>query len=398
MHISKKLNLKSGLLLAAIFSIGIPTFAAPVSKPVFNQLKRADSLIAKKSYAQAEKILRQRLKLRNSGYERAVLLRSLSSVYGSQKNYPEAIKQLKKSLATKALPYGATQKAQLTLGQYYLANKQQDEAWAILEPWAKRNSNPHPKTAMMLADIFSQHKKYDQALALVRQAVAATPNPPKEWMDMQLALGYKTKNYAAAIAALKEKLNKEPDNKAHWQQLATAYHNTKNYEKAASIQHLAYQRGFLQTETELLDLAKLFLYAKTPYKAAQFLSLQFEKKSLPETAANLELLGDAWLQAKEQEKAQKVLEAASKLAETASIQEKLAKIYARQKKWQQALDAFNKTLKLGGFKLQGDSKLLLGITYYHLQDMEQAESAFEAALLHSEQKDIAQQWLAYLKK
>ena len=400
MRIFRKNNshsLTAIFLFITLSSISTQSLSATVSAPVFQQLKKADNLIAKKSYAEAEKTLHQRLKLYNSTYEKAVLLRSLSSVYGSQKNYKEAIQQLEKALATKALPYDATQKAQLTLGQYYLADKQQDKALEILEAWLKRNPNPTPETAILLANLFSQKKHYDKALPLVKKAVATTNNPPKAWLDLQLALSYKTKDYAASITVLENLLKQEPDNKAHWQQLSTAYYNAENYTQAASIQHLAYQRGFLTTETELIELAKLFLYAKTPYKAATTLQEQLDKKRISDNADNLELLGDAWLQAKEQTLAQKTLEAALKQKESASIYEKLAKIYSQQKNWQQALDTFNKALKLSGFKLQGDSQLLLGITYYHLGDEEQAESAFEAALLHKENTTVAQQWLSHLK-
>ncbi len=385
------------LKLILFFFLATPSFAAVVSKPVYQQLKKADRLITKKSYSQAEKVLRQRLKKKNNRYEKAVLLRSLSSVYTAQKNYPQAIKQLNNALAIRSLPYGTTQKAQLTLGQLYLSNKQQDKAFALLEPWFKRNPNPKPKTAMLLANLFSQHQQYDKAMALVKKATAAMANPPKSWTQLQLALSYKTKDYRAAINVLEQQLKKDPDNKSHWQQLSAAYHNAEDYSHAASIQHLAYQRGFLTTEAELLELAKLFLYAKTPHKAAEFLQQQFDKKTLVKNAETLELLGNAWLKAKEQVPAQKALEAALAITPKASIYEKLGQIYSRQKNWQQALNAFNKALELGEFKEQGVSQLLLGITHYHLKNLSQAEAAFETAILDKSSASTAQQWLSFLK-
>jgi len=386
------------LKLIFFFCLATPSFAAVVSAPVYQQLKKADSFIAKKSYAQAEKVLRQRLKKRNNRYEKAVLLRSLSTTYVAQRNYPQAIKALKNSLAIKSLPYGATQKAQLTLGQIYLSNKQPDKAFALLESWFKRNPHPKPKTAMLLANLFSQHQQYDKAMALVKKATAATANPPKAWTQLQLALGYKTKDYRAAISVLEQQLKKEPDNKAYWQQLSTAYHNAEDYSHAASIKYLAYQRGFLTTEAELFELAQLFLYAKTPYKAAKFLQQQFDKKTLVKNTETLELFGNAWLKAKEPTPAQAALESALALTPKASLYEKLGQIYSRQKNWQQAISAFNKALELGGFKEQGVSQLLLGITHYHLKDISQAEVAFETAILHKKSASTAQQWLSYLKK
>jgi len=386
------------LKLILFFCLATPSFAAVVSKPVYQQLKKADSLIVKKSYSKAEKVLQQQLKRKVSRYEKAVLLRSLSSVYGAQKNYPYAIKQLKKALAIKSLPYGATQKAQLILGQFYLNNKQHDKAFALLEPWFKRNPNPKPKTAMLLANLFSQHQQYDKAIALVKKATAATANPPKAWTQLQLALGYKTKDYRAAISVLEKQLKKEPDNKAHWQQLSAAYHNAEDYSHAANIQQLAYQREFLTTEAELLELAQLFLYAQTPYKAAEFLLQQFEKKSLSKSSQTLELLGNSWLKAKEYVFAQKALESALEINKKASVYEKLAQIYSHQQNWQQAIEAFNKTSELGVFEDQGLSQLLLGITYYHLKHISEAELAFEIAILTKETEKSAQQWLNYLKK
>ena len=383
------------LMVAALGNIP-PSFANVVSKPVYYQLKKVDQLIAKKSYDDAEKILQQELKRNKNNYEKAILLRSLASVYGAQKNYPKAIEFLNNALTVKSLPYEATQKVQLSLGQFYLANKEPDKAFPLLDAWYKHNPDPAPKIAILLANIYSQNKQYDKATVLVQKATAATENPPKEWTELQLALGYKTKDFRAAIVVLEKKLAEEPENKDHWKQLSAAYHNAENYTKAATIKHLAYQRGFLKTESELLELAKLFLYANTPHKAAQFLEEWFLAKKLPENAQNLELLGGAWLSAKEPLAAKKYLETALTLAPKASIHEKLAQIYAADKKWKKALESFNASLKLGVFSQQGRSQLLLGITQFHLKNMPEAGAAFELASIYKETAVAAQKWLNYM--
>ncbi|MCK5872291.1 MAG: tetratricopeptide repeat protein [Methylococcales bacterium] len=373
-----------------------PSVADVVSKPVYYQLKKVDQLIVKKSYEEAEKILQQELKRNKNNYEKAILLRSLASVYGAQKNYPNAIEFLNQALAVKSLPYEATQKVQLNLGQFYLANKENDKAFPILDGWYKHNPDPAPKTAILLANLYSQNKQYDKATVLVQKATSATENPPTAWTELQLALGYKTKNFRAATLVLEKKLTQKPENKDYWQQLSAAYQNAEDYTKAAAIKHLAYQRGFLNTEAELLSLAKLYLYANTPHKAAQFLEEWFLAKKLPENAQNLELLGGAWLSAKEPLAAKKYLEAALTIAPKASVYEKLAQIYASDKKWQKALETFNASLKLGVFSQQGRSQLLLGITQFHLNHRPEAESAFELASIYKETAMAAQKWLSYM--
>ncbi|MCK5924844.1 MAG: tetratricopeptide repeat protein [Methylococcales bacterium] len=373
-----------------------PSFADVVSKPVYYQLKKVDELITKKSYTEAENIVQKALNQTKNTYEKAVLLRSLSSIYSVQKNYPKAIEFLTNALAIKSLPYEATQKAQLSLGQFYLANKEQDKAFQLLDAWYKHNPDPAPQTAILLANLYSQNKQYDKATTLVKKATSATENPPKSWTELQLALGYKTKDFQAAIVVLEKKLAKDPENKDQWQQLSAAYHNAGNYTKAAAIKHLAYQRGFLTTEDELLELAKLFLYANTPHKGAQFLEEWFLAKKVPENAKNLELLGAAWLSAKEPLAAKKYLESALALAPSASVYEKLAQIYAADKKWKKALESFNASLKLGVFSQQGRSQLLLGITQFHLKNMPEAGAAFELASIYKETAVAAQKWLNYM--
>ena len=369
-----------------------------VSKSVYQQLKKVDKLIAKKSYEQAEQILQKELGNSRKRYEKAVLFRSLSSVYGAQKNYPQAIEYLEKALDSKTLPYGATQKTEFSLGQFYLANQQPKKAFTILDGWFKRNPNPVPKAAIFLANLYSQNKQYDKAVILVKQATALTENPPKEWIELQLALGYKTKDYSAAIVVLEKKLAKDPENKMHWQQLSAAYHNSGDYAKAATIKHLAYQQGFLTTEKERLELAELFLYANTPLKAAYFLERQFINKKIAKNGETLALLGRAWFNAKEMSAAKKSLEAALALAPKASIYEKLAQIYANDKQWKQALEHFSEALKQGNFEQQGRSQLLLGVTHYHLNNIPEATIAFELASIYKETAAGAQTWLSYLKE
>lgn len=393
----KRVN-KIALCGCILWCLNGTVLAAEVSKSVYYRLQKVDKLLAAKSYAAAEKSLHQGLKSRLSNYENAVLYRSLASVFAAQKNYSQAIIWAKKCLNRNALGFAAKQKLLFSLGQYYLANKQQDEAWKIFQSWNKNNPHPKPKIAIFLANIFSQKHEYVTALNLVKLAIKATAKPPKAWMQLQLALSYKAKDYSAAVMVLEKQLHSEPNNKANWRQLSDAYFNAKNYQQAASIKHLAYQRGFITSEAELIDLTKLFLQAGTPHKAAQFLQQAFTLKIVSQNKDNLELLAEAWLQAKEDLQAQDVLEQVIQIKPSAVAYEKLAQIYSRQKNWPLSVQFFLKSLKLAKFQQQGDSYLLMGISYFNLHKDKQAEDAFEQAILYPHTAVLAQQWLSYLNK
>lgn len=391
------------LILAICFSFTpIPAFAekkpTPLPKWLYKKLEKSESLIAKKSYSQAEQELKSAVeKAKPNGYGHAIVLRSLSSVYALNGQYKKAAKALAQCIALKILPETQEQQALLNLGQLYMANEQYTKAIQVLEPWLANNSSSNADINALISNAYTQLKKYRKALPYIEKAISLSKKTNESWYQLNLALHYQLENYSSATGILKKLIKIYPHKKQYWEQLSSSYQQLKNYKKALSIQQLAYKKDLLTSEKEILNLANLFIYTGAPYQSANLLDQSLKQKKVKHTSKNWETLANSWRQAKEFDRAIAALEIASKLDDKGSLYQQLGSIYASQEEWNHAITSLNKAISKGGLKNQGSTYVLLGMSYYELKKMDQATKAFLQATKYSRTKKGARQWLEYIK-
>ena len=393
------------LLLILCFFLLQPVYAeendksTTISPWLYKKLKKTELLVANKSYQQAEQKLKAMLgDVKQKSYEHATVLRSLSSVYALKGQYKKAAETLSKSLALGVFPNDQEQQAMLNLGQLYMATEQYSKAVKTLEPWLVKNSNPDVQINVLLANAYAQLKQFRKALPHIKRAIARSKKPEESWYQLNLAIYFELENYSAAAGVLKSLVRLYPDKKAYWHQLSSVYQQLKQYKKAVSIKHLAYQKGFISSEKDVLELVNLFLYVGSPYKAAKLLTEGIKYKKIKSNSKNWETLAYAWRMAKEFDSAVKALETASKLNDKGSLYQQLGQIYVEQEKWSQAITSLNKAIGKGGLKNTGSTYLLLGMSYYEMKQLKLAKKSFIKAAQFSKNKKAARQWLEYIKE
>ncbi len=369
------------------------------SDRVIKKLQKIDSLIEKHSYQQAqEKLQAILLGISENSYEQAFVLRSLYSVHARAGNYKKAAYSLSKCLALKLLPEIQQQQGLLNLGRLYMAMEQYADAISILESWLSKHPNPDQQVNILVANAYAQLKHFRKALPYVKKAIAQSKKPKESWYQLNLALYYELEKYISAIDVLKKLIRNYPEKQIYWQQLSSSYQQVKQYKKALSVKHLAYKNGFLHTEKDILELASLFLYVDSPFKAAKILEKEFNQKRIKQNSKNWEKLANAWTMAKEFDLAVKALETASGLNSKGSLYLQLGQIYVEQEEWEQAIKSLNQALNKGGLKNKGLAYLLLGMSYYELNDLKLAKSTLLKATKYSKSKKAAGQWIEYIKK
>ena len=401
---SQRLLLYRGLLALTLSGFLLsPVYAKENDKPVtispglYKRLTKVEQLISTKSYQQAVQKLNAMLtNVDPNSYEQATVLRSLSSVYALKGQYNKAADFLARAIALNVLPKNQHQQAILNLGQLYMAQDQYSKAVQTLEPWLALNPDPDIQIHVLLANAYAQLKQYRKALPHIKKAIAKSKKPEESWYQLNLALYFELENYSSAAGILKTLIRRYPDKKPYWNQLSSVYQQLKQYKKAVSIRHLAYKKGFIDTEKGVLELANLFLYIGSPYKAAKLLKDSFEYKKIRSTSKNWETLAHAWTMAKEFDNAIVALETASKLNDKGSLSQQLGQIYVEQEKWNLAIIALRKAINKGGLKNAGATYLLLGMSYYELDDSQQAKKHFLKAAQYTKNKKAAMQWLNYI--
>jgi len=392
-------------LLALVLSLLVlsPAYAkekqATISPWVYKKLQKAEQLIAKKSYSQAEQKLKAILPdTKAKSYEKAIVLRSLSSVYALNNQYEQATKLLSQALALNVLPKKQEQQAILNLGQLYMAMEQYAKAIKVLEPWLATNSTGNTKVNVLIANAYAQLKRYRKALPYIKKAIASTKKPAESWYQLNLALYYELENYTSAAKILKKLVVIYPAKKEYWSQLGSTYQQLRQYKKAVSIKHLAYKKGFIHSEKELLELVNLFLYVDHPYKAGTLLNKLITTKKVKSISKNWEILAHSWTMAKEYDLAIKALEKASSLNNKGSLYQQLGQIYVEKEQWGKAIQSFNKALSKGSLKNTGTTFMLLGMSYYEQNNKKQAKKSFLKAAKYSKNKKAARQWLEYIRE
>jgi len=400
-HQSLKIGLISLSLLAGVPAQAEEEKAPPISPWLYKQLTKTEALISSLAYPQARKKLEKIIpELKDKSYEQALALRSLSSVYALENNYRKAAKSLEQCLATQALPEKQQQQALLNLGQLYMATEQYQKAVNTLQPWVRKNpTHSNQQVSVLLANAYTQLKQYRKALPYIEQAIKQSKKPQESWFQLNLALYYELENYSAAAGILKKLIASYPDKKAYWLQLAATYQQLSRFKQALNIQDLAYKKGYLQTEAQILQLFNLYMYNKQPYQAANLLAKELGSQRVKKSSAHWELLANAWTNAKEYKQAIAALEKASALNNKGELYLQLARIHVEQELWHEAITAINKALKKGGLKQtgEGEAYILLGMSLYETEQLSAAKSAFQKARKYKKTRKSANQWLNYVK-
>ncbi len=368
-----------------------------ISPWLYKKLTKTEKLITNKSYTEARKQLNKMLADVDKGsYEEATVLRSLSSVYALQGHYPKAAQMLSKALALNILPEKQEQQALLNLGQLYMATDQYQKAVAVLQPWLAKNPNTDAEIYILLANAYTQLKQYNKALPYVQKAIKLSKKPVESWYQLNLAIYYEMHQYKSAARLLEKMMHYFPEKKQYWNQASAIYQQLQQYQKAASIKQLAYIKGYLTTEKEILQLANLLNYIDAPYQSAALLIKELNKRRIKSTSKNWKLLADTWTQAREYNRAVTALQKASSLNAKGKLFQQLGRIYVEQEKWNEALTALNKAIAKGGLNRPGEAYLLLGMCHHELMQKKKARQAFLKAKKYSQSRKAAKQWLNFI--
>src|SRR5690606_6225874 len=168
-------------------------------------------------------------------------------------------------------------------------------------------------------------------------------------------------------------------------------------DKALATLALAYRQGMLESEEHLLNLSRLYLMDEVPYKAAEVLDKAIADKTVNATADNLELLGMAWIQAREYERAVKVLGEAGAKSKDGKLYLRQARLYAALQNWDGVVTAVDKALEKGKLDKLGDAYILQGMAAVEEEKYDQALKAFQKARGFEESEDQASQWITYVQ-
>lgn len=389
-----------------------PVFSATktqlaIGQDVFEQMQEAQVVLEQDNYAEATALLNKILESKNlNNFEKAQTWSLQGNVYFHMERYDLALDAFKKAVSYENLPEGFMQISLRTVAQLAFMQDQYTEALKYANQLIEISETPDSGTYMLKAQIY--YKMEDEVAALRDGLIAIdlerkAGNVIKEnWLLIINAIYYNMENFAGMVDILKELIEFYPKDQ-YVKNLAAIYGQMDKTEKQLLLMEPLYEKGYLQHETELVNLAQLMLMYKVPYKAAKIIEQGFQDGSVNRNQRNLELLAQSWqLAASEEESVIYLAEAAELNAKEpdndGNLYNRLAQSYINLYRWKDAENALVKALKLGKLDREGDTHLLLGMTRFYQKEYSSARKAFRQASEFERTSKLADQWLTYLEQ
>ena len=355
-------------------------------------------------------------------YDRSVMWNAWAFVYFSDGDYPKAMDAYSRLINEPEVTIGLRVGALLSLAQLNLLQENYQEGIKLILQWMSEVETVTAQSYSLLGQAYYQTGNFKKALSSMETAVTMSEEegykPRENWyVIMAACIGEMKKEIGEKESLLRQidiyeiLVNLFPK-KQYFIQLGGSYGQLGRERDYMITLKAAYQKDFLNRESEYLALTQLLLLNQNPYWAAEvfehgqkkMITLVDEKtkeeKIVPvikDTEKNLKLLADAWRMAQEIDKAIPILERAAKMSKDGQSYVLLGNLYLSEDKLDKAADAILKGLEKGKIKKLSPVHLTLGQVYFELQKFEDAKKNFRIAARDKDKKikQQANNWIKY---
>ena len=369
----------------------------PVSKRVSRYLATALKQMQANQLAEAEQTLEKIAGNRtlNPG-ERAKVQQFLGNVSVYKSDPTGAVKHLNEALRVDGLDPASEQQVIFQLASLYTQMSDFPNAKEVLDRWFQAAEQPSPEAFYLNAVILIQMERFPDAVVSAEQAVALTPNPRESWLSLLAHTYYLVKDYAKMASTLETLIERFPTKKSYWMLLSAAYFDLDRDAEARAIVQLAYRQGLLDQDREIRALTRLLLANGLPYEAAAVLEKGMTDAVIPKQEDSYELLTNAFLQAREEDRALVPLTQGAEVAEDAQLHILLGKVQLKRDHFAEAVVALNQGLAKAKPDQRGRIYLLIGVAQLGANRLDDAERAFRSARADEKTRTEADSYLKFV--
>lgn len=398
------------LLPALMLVLLVPAYAGQQeddkknSQPFMTQrtareLEDVQEFFDQEKFREALEVLRElQESTKENEYEQAVTLQWIGYVYINLEEYETALTYLERALRLNALPKEPERAVIYTTAQIYSQLEQYQKTIDLMTDWFKTAENPPADAYLIVANAYAALEKWAPAYPYIKQAVQKSEKKIESWWQLKVTVEFELGKYAEAAESLEVLVANWPK-KRYWRMLAGVYMELENEAKALSSLASGYQQGVIDEESDLLNLARLYMMKEVPYQAGQLLEKEIATGNIEETKKNYELLSSAWIQAREYPKGIAALGKAAELAEDGELYLRQAQLFMNVVNYEGARKAAEKALEKGGLeeKEKGQAWLIRGSASAELKQFADAETAFNKARGYESTRRIATSWLQFIR-
>ena len=411
----------------------LQTSTAKKMAKVYEALEEVDD--AGEPKPDMETVLSVLTELRNNkdelkSYDRSVMWNAWAYVYMTDGKYPQAMDAYTKLMNEPEVTIGLRNGAILALAQLNLAQENYQKGIQLILQWMDEVETVTAQSWSLLGQAYFAINNFRKSMSSLETAISLAEEegykPRESWYQL----------LAGCISELKEEIGEKESllrqrdifeilvnlypKKLYFIQLGGVYGQLGRERDYMITLKAAYQKDFLDKESEYLALAQLLLLNKNPYWAAEVLvsgqqkivttvetvvdevtkeETKIEKTGpvVRDTEKNLKTLADAWRMAQEIDKAIPILERAAKMSKDGKSYVLLGNLYLSEDKVQDAVGAIKKGLEKGKIKDLSQVYLTLGQAHFELEEFDEAKKNFRIAARDKKKKikTQANNWIKY---
>ncbi len=322
-------------------------------------------------------------------------------VYISMDDYPRAIQAYEQILRIPDADPRFQVSIMYNLAQLYMATEQYKKTISTMDKWFKEADAPTPQAYILYGQAYYLLDDYAHAKAPVEKAIDLAKErgdqPQESWYQLIRQIYYETGEKQKALDVLDILIRNWPK-RIYWLQLASMYGEMNKEKLQISAMEAAYRNGYLNQSNELVNLAQLYLYHSTPYKAAKVMQKGMKDGIIEKKQDNWELLSRGWLNAQEYKKAVGPLRQAASMSDDGKLYLRLAQVYQQLDDSKNTIEAIKLALDKGGLRRPDDAYVLKGMAEYELNRLSDARKSFVEAAKSKNSEKMANNWIKYIDK
>ncbi|MCP5357258.1 MAG: hypothetical protein H7A06_03850 [Pseudomonadales bacterium] len=319
---------------------------------------------------------------RLNDFEKSTLLNFYTNYYLNTEQIDMALQTFEKILTIEELRVESRLRALMALGQLYMGEERYQEAIDAFDKWREISDEENENVYLGLANSYYNLAKYNEAIPYLidhmEMVQASGKALPKNIYGLLNLMYIELEDYTSAERVTKQMVTLF-DEPSDWRNLSAIYGYLDDDKKRIETLSITFAKGYMENESEFLNLGQSLAGADAPYQGAKVLERGFELGIIEPTEQNYERLVQMYMLANEYELALEPAIKAAEVAENGDAYDQLGYVYYMLHDYKNSADAMAKAIERGGLENPGDAQLFLARSLVELDDFDAAAAAARRA-------------------
>ncbi len=363
------------------------------------RISKALEKLAEEKYAESIEMLKSLLESAKDQNVQATVAKYIGIAYAQSSDTKNATAYFTIALdkGKGFLQHRELQDLTQNVASMHYSNDNKKESLRFLERWMKNSNKDSSQVYLLYSAILFDSGKLREAVCPAYWAAKVAKKPQKNAFGILLNAHFEFKDYKGTIAILKQLILDFPTEKRYWRNLASVYMSQDMVEDALVVMEMFYVQGMMESENDYKQLSSIFAYSDIPYRTAAILKEGIDKGIVEDNEKNWSNVASNFHVASEVQKAIDAYARSASKTSSGKNDLKQAELMADHDQYKKALVVFDKALRKGALKDEGQVHFRKGLAYIGLKKFDSAVKSLAKASKYKKWRKRSVQWTGYAK-